>query len=67
MMTVWEEDAFHAAHCLVKSEGILTGISSGAALWAAMELAGRPDYTDKNIAVLLPDIGDRYLSTELYR
>lgn len=67
VMTVWEEDAFHAARCLVMSEGILTGISSGAALWAAMELAARPDYADKNIVALLPDTGDRYLSTELYR
>ncbi len=66
VMPVREEDAFQAARSLALAEGILTGISSGAALWAAMELAARPDYQGKNIVVLLPDTGDRYLSTPLY-
>ena len=65
-MTVTEDEAYEAARCLACAEGILTGISSGAALWAAMTLAADPDYQDKNIVVLLPDTGDRYLSTALY-
>ncbi len=66
VVPVREEDAFQAARSLALAEGILTGISSGAALWAAMELAARSDYQGKNIVVLLPDTGDRYLSTPLY-
>lgn len=66
IVTVTEDEAYEAARCLACAEGILTGISSGAALWAAMTLAADPDYQDKNIVVLLPDTGDRYLSTALY-
>ena len=66
IVTVTEDEAYEAARCLACAEGILTGISSGAALWAAMTLAADPDYLDKNIVVLLPDTGDRYLSTSLY-
>jgi cysteine synthase A len=57
------EDAFATARELCKSEGLLVGISSGAAVWAAAELAGRPENKGKNIVVLLPDSGERYLST----
>ena len=61
-----EEDSFAAARELAATEGILCGISSGAALWAAMELAKRPENTGKTIVTLLPDTGERYLSTSLY-
>ena len=60
------DEAFQAARQLAKKEGILTGISSGAALFAAQKLAKEPQNKDKNIVVLLPDGGDRYLSTALY-
>ena len=63
---VTEEQAYHAARLLRSKEGLLAGISSGAALWAAMELAARPDYQSKSIVVLLPDSGERYLSTPLF-
>ena len=63
---VREEDAYEAARLLAKSEGILCGISSGAALHAATQLAKRTEWQNKNIVVLLPDTGDRYLSTVLY-
>ena len=66
IMTVNEEQAFHASRLLAKKEGILAGISSGAALYAAMKIAGRSENEGKNIVVLLPDTGDRYLSTELF-
>lgn len=61
-----EEQAYAAARDLAREEGILTGISSGAALWAATCLAERPAFAGKTIVVLLPDTGDRYLSTPLF-
>ena len=67
IMTVSEEDAYAAARLLGKSEGVLVGISSGAALHAAMELAKEPENAGKTIVVLLPDTGDRYLSTDLFQ
>lgn len=64
IMTVTDEDAFASAKLLARSEGLLTGITSGAAAYAAGELAKK--YPDKNIVALLPDNGDRYLSTGIY-
>ncbi len=58
-----DEDAYFFGRELAREEGILAGISSGAALWAAIEAAKRPEFAGKNIVVLLPDTGDRYLST----
>lgn len=66
VITVSSEDAFAAARALGAKEGILAGISSGAALRAALEVAKRPAFADRNIVVLLPDTGERYLSTELF-
>ena len=66
VIPVTDEDAFQAGRMLGKAEGILAGISSGAALWAAMELAKKPEYQGKTIVALLPDTGDRYLSTKLF-
>lgn len=66
IITVTENDAYSAARAMGKSEGILVGISSGAALYAAIELAKKPQNAGKNIVVLLPDTGDRYLSTALF-
>ena len=66
IITVKTEEAYAAARALAKKEGILAGISSGAALHAATVLAERPENAGKNIVVLLPDTGDRYLSTELF-
>ena len=63
---VTTEDAYAAARKLARLEGILVGITSGAALHAATELAKRPENEDKNIVVILPDTGDRYLSTPLF-
>lgn len=60
------EDAYKTAKLLVRTEGVLCGISSGAALWAAIELARREENKDKNIVVLLPDTGERYLSAGVY-
>jgi cysteine synthase A len=59
-------DAGETARCAAAEEGLLVGISSGAALWAALELSKRPEYSGKTIVVLLPDTGERYLSTWLY-
>ena len=61
-----EEDAYGAGRRLAAQEGILAGISSGAALYAAEHLAKRPENRGKMIVVLLPDSGDRYLSTPLF-
>ncbi len=66
IITVNNEDAFAAGRLMGKKEGVLVGISSGAALHAAIELAGRSENEGKLIVVLLPDTGDRYLSTELF-
>ncbi len=66
ILTVTTEQAYAAARSLGRSEGVLVGISSGAALHAAIELAKRPENAGKNIVVLLPDTGDRYLSTPLF-
>ena len=63
---VANEDAFAKGREIAKAEGLLVGISSGAALWAATELAKRPENEGKTIVVLLPDTGDRYLSTPLF-
>lgn len=67
IITVRNEDAFETARKIGASEGFLVGISSGAAVWAAVELAKRPENEGKNIVVILPDGGDRYLSTELFK
>ena len=66
VITVANEDAFATGRTVGKKEGVLVGISSGAAVWAAIQLAKRPENKDKNIVVLLPDTGDRYLSTPLF-
>lgn len=66
VLTVENDEAFQMAKLLGRTEGILVGISSGAALAAAAELAGRPENKDKNIVVILPDSGDRYYSTPLF-
>ena len=66
IIRVRNEDAFETGKMLAVTEGLLTGISSGAALWAAVQLAEQETYAGKNIVVLLPDSGDRYLSTPLY-
>ena len=66
IIPVENDDAFRLGKEMGRSEGVLVGISSGAALWAAIELAKRPENEGKNIVVLLPDTGDRYLSTPLF-
>jgi len=66
IIAVADEDAFRLGRELGRSEGVLVGISSGAALWAAIELAKRPESAGKTIVALLPDTGDRYLSTPLF-
>ena len=66
IIPVTNEDAFAAGKEIGRSEGVLVGISSGAALWAGMDLAKRPENAGKTIVVLLPDTGDRYLSTPLF-
>ena len=66
VITVSDEEAFETGRMLGKTEGILSGISSGAALKAAIDVAKRPEAEGKTVVVLLPDTGDRYLSTELF-
>ena len=66
VLTVTEEEAYAAGRLLARREGILAGISSGAALHAAIEVASRPENAGKTVVVLLPDTGDRYLSTPLF-
>ncbi|HOQ75498.1 MAG TPA: cysteine synthase A [Thermoclostridium sp.] len=66
IITVENEDAFATGRDLARTEGLLCGISSGAALWAATHVARRPENAGKNIVVVLPDTGERYLSTPLF-
>ena len=66
IITVTNENAFATGKLVGRTEGVLVGISSGAAVWAAIELARRPENKGKTIVVLLPDTGDRYLSTPLF-
>ena len=67
IITVTNEDAFETAKLLTKKEGILVGVSSGAALWTAIQVANRPENKGKTIVALLPDSGDRYFSTPLFQ
>ena len=67
IVQVTNEDAFETSRQLAKTEGILVGISSGAAVWAAKEMAARPENKGKTIIVVLPDTGERYLSTTLFQ
>jgi cysteine synthase A len=66
IIKVKNEDAFEAGREVAKTEGLLVGISSGAAVWAATQIAQRPEYAGKTIVVILPDTGERYLSTALF-
>ncbi len=66
IIPVENEDAFATGRAIARSEGVLVGMSSGAALWAATELAKRPEFAGKHIVVLLPDTGERYLSTPMF-
>ena len=66
IINVENDDAFETARKIARTDGVLVGISSGAALYAATELAKRPENEGKNIVVLLPDTGERYLSTSLF-
>ena len=66
IIAVSDEDSFTTGKLIGQSEGVLVGISSGAAAWAAIQLAKRPENEGKTIVVLLPDTGDRYLSTPLF-
>ena len=66
VIPVTDQDAYAASRQMGALEGILVGISSGAALWAAIQVAKRTENEGKTIVVLLPDSGDRYLSTDLY-
>ena len=66
VVDVQDDDAFAAARLLAHKEGVLVGISSGAALWAALELAKRPENEGKTVVALLPDTGERYISTPLF-
>ena len=67
IVTVTNEDAFETARRLAKMEGLLCGISSGAATWAALQVAGRPESAGKMIVVILASTGERYISTELFK
>ena len=66
VVQVPNEEAFATANRIAKTQGVLVGISSGAAVWAAKTLAQRPEYRGKKIVVILPDTGERYLSMELF-
>ena len=65
IITVSNEDAFETARLLARKEGIFCGISSGAAGWAALQVAARPENKGKTIVFIMPDTGERYLSTDL--
>ena len=67
IITITDEDAFESGRLISKTEGVLVGISSGAALWAAIEIAKLDENNGKTIVVLLADTGDRYLSTEMFK
>ena len=67
VIPVENDDAFATGKLVGRSEGVLVGISSGAAVWAGIQLAKRPENKGKTIVVLLPDTGDRYLSTPLFQ
>ncbi len=67
VIAVEDDDAFNTSRTLAKSEGVFSGISAGAALYAATVVAKRPENEGKKIVVIIPDTGERYLSTELYR
>ena len=67
VVTVTNEDAFETARRVAKTEGILCGISSGAAVWAALQVAARPEWKGKRIVAILPSTGERYLSTDLFK
>ncbi|MDR2174998.1 MAG: cysteine synthase A [Synergistaceae bacterium] len=66
IIAVADEDAFAAGRAIARTEGLLVGISSGAAVWAATQIARRPENTGKTIVALLPDTGERYLSTPMF-
>ena len=66
IITVTNEDAVETGQNLAKKEGVLVGISSGAAVWAAIQIARRPENADKTIVIILPDTGERYLSTPMF-
>ena len=66
IIPVENDDAFNASRAVAKAEGLLVGISAGASIYAAKELAKRPENKGKNIVILLPDTGERYLSTTLF-
>ena len=66
IITVGNDEAFQAGRAIARAEGLLVGISSGAAVWAAMEVAKRPGNEGKRIVALLPDTGERYLSTPMF-
>ena len=66
VIDVTDEDAYEVARFCAKAEGIAVGISAGAALWAASQVAARPQNKGKTIVVIVPDSGERYLSSDLY-
>ena len=67
IIPVANDDAFAFGKEIAKEEGVLVGISSGAALWAAIQVAKRPEFEGKTVVALLPDSGDRYYSTDLFK
>ena len=67
ILPISNEDAFAAGKLVGRKEGVLVGISSGAAIWAAIQLAKRPENKGKTIVAILPDTGERYLSTAMFK